>query len=86
MIKYIYMHLQYLSCFFFLRKNLYREGNILQKIYHPNVVKLLEIIETDTIYCLVMELCEVDVLTYLCSVGKRNEDQVLLIGKHRWYV
>eukprot|EP00039_Didymoeca_costata_P002632 m.61597 g.61597 ORF g.61597 m.61597 type:complete len:753 (-) comp11427_c0_seq2:33-2291(-) len=64
----------------YLKKNLYREGNILQKIYHPNVVKLLEIIETDTIYCLVMELCEVDVLTYLCSVGKRNEDQARKYG------
>ena len=46
-------------------KNLYREGDVLKKLHHPHVIHLLEIIETDAVICLVLELVSVDVLTYL---------------------
>lgn len=49
----------------YLLKNLYREGDILKKLHHPHVIHLLEIIETDAVLCLVLEIVSVDVLTYL---------------------
>lgn len=65
----------------YLLKNLYREGEILKKLHHPHVIHLLEIIETDAVLCLVLEIVSVDVLTYLCSVGKQTEDQARLYGR-----
>ncbi|XP_017273669.1 hormonally up-regulated neu tumor-associated kinase homolog A [Kryptolebias marmoratus] len=38
-------------------KNLRREGQIQQMICHPNIAQLLDILETDNSYYLVMELC-----------------------------
>jgi serine/threonine protein kinase len=54
---------------------MHREGNILKKLYHPHIIQLLEIIETESVLCLVLELVDVDVLTYICSSGKQSEDQ-----------
>ncbi|KAG9348439.1 hypothetical protein JZ751_002174, partial [Albula glossodonta] len=38
-------------------KNLRREGQIHQMIRHPNIAQLLDILETENSYYLVMELC-----------------------------
>jgi serine/threonine protein kinase len=43
-----------------------REIGILQKLTHPNIIKLFETFETDKHMCLVMELCSSgDLLTYV---------------------
>uniref|UniRef100_A0A3B3C583 non-specific serine/threonine protein kinase n=1 Tax=Oryzias melastigma TaxID=30732 RepID=A0A3B3C583_ORYME len=41
----------------YVTKNLRREGNIQQMIRHPNIAQLLDILETENSYYLVMELC-----------------------------
>ena len=41
----------------YVTKNMRREARLLQQIRHPNVIKLLEVIETDNSYYLVTELC-----------------------------
>ena len=43
----------------YVRKNLRREGKLLQAVRHENVVSLFEIMETDNSYYLVTELCQV---------------------------
>ena len=43
----------------YVRKNLRREGRLLQAVRHENVVSLLEIMQTDNSYYLVTELCQV---------------------------
>lgn len=39
----------------YTRKNLYREANILGRLHHPNILRLLEILSTDTLLCFVLE-------------------------------
>uniref|UniRef100_A0A4W3JBQ3 non-specific serine/threonine protein kinase n=1 Tax=Callorhinchus milii TaxID=7868 RepID=A0A4W3JBQ3_CALMI len=41
----------------YVTKNLRREGQIHQMIKHPNITQLLDILETENSYYLVMELC-----------------------------
>ncbi|CAG5873341.1 hormonally up-regulated neu tumor-associated kinase homolog A [Menidia menidia] len=41
----------------YVTKNLRREGQIQQMISHPNITQLLDILETENSYYLVMELC-----------------------------
>ena len=39
----------------YVRQNFHREASILSRLNHPNIVKLVEIVSTETIYCLVLE-------------------------------
>ncbi|PIK47991.1 hypothetical protein BSL78_15139 [Apostichopus japonicus] len=42
---------------FYIHKNLRREAAILQQLRHPNIVSLLEVLETDNNLYLVLEIC-----------------------------
>ncbi|ESP01093.1 hypothetical protein LOTGIDRAFT_140020 [Lottia gigantea] len=60
----------------YVRKNLRREGKLLQMVRHPNVVKLLEIMETENSYYLVTELCQGgDFMDYICKKRKLEEGE-----------
>ena len=41
---------------------MHREGNILKNLYHPHIIQLIEIIETESVLCLVLEILDMDVL------------------------
>eukprot|EP00055_Hartaetosiga_balthica_P013977 m.74297 g.74297 ORF g.74297 m.74297 type:complete len:914 (-) comp8449_c0_seq1:306-3047(-) len=60
----------------YVRENLQREGDLLRLVDHPNVVKLLEIIETDDIYCLVTEIATGgELLDYIVTHNTLNEKE-----------
>ena len=40
----------------YVLRNLHREGEVLRKLNHKNVISLYEILETESLYCLVLEL------------------------------
>nr|CDS32325.1 serine:threonine protein kinase [Hymenolepis microstoma] len=53
-----------------------REVNILQKLNHPNIVRLLEIIENDEVICLVQEYANGgEIFDYLVAHGKMHEKE-----------
>jgi Neu-associated kinase len=61
----------------YIRKNLRREGKLLQLIRHPNIVKLLDIMETENSYYLVMEYCKGgDLMEYICQKQRLEEKEV----------
>ncbi|RUS81132.1 hypothetical protein EGW08_011118 [Elysia chlorotica] len=62
----------------YVRKNLRREGKLLQAVRHPNIVALLEIMETDNSYYLVTELCKGGDLMDYISVRKRLQEKEVL--------
>ena len=41
----------------YVAKNFKREAKLLQKLNHPNIIKLYEVIETENNYYLITELC-----------------------------
>ncbi|VDM25221.1 unnamed protein product, partial [Hydatigera taeniaeformis] len=53
-----------------------REVSILQKLNHPNIVRLLEIIENDEVICLVQEYANGgEIFDYLVAHGKMHEKE-----------
>ncbi|XP_052242550.1 hormonally up-regulated neu tumor-associated kinase homolog A-like [Dreissena polymorpha] len=61
----------------YVRKNLRREGKILQMVRHSNIVQLLEIMETQNSYYLVTELCRGgDLMDYISQRRKLPEPEV----------
>ncbi|KAH9508967.1 hypothetical protein Btru_048416 [Bulinus truncatus] len=61
----------------YVRKNLRREGKLLQMIRHPHIVSLFEVMETDNSYYLVTELCRGgDLMEYISSKKRLPEDEV----------
>ncbi|KAM7132544.1 hormonally up-regulated neu tumor-associated kinase [Molossus nigricans] len=58
----------------YVTKNLRREGQIQQMIRHPNITQLLDILETENSYYLVMELCPGGNLMRKISEKKRLEE------------
>eukprot|EP00054_Salpingoeca_dolichothecata_P019497 m.121289 g.121289 ORF g.121289 m.121289 type:complete len:802 (-) comp23273_c0_seq1:26-2431(-) len=59
----------------YLLRTLHREPKFLRKLHHPNVIQLLEVMETSKVLCLVLEHAKCDVLTSLCKNGVHNETQ-----------
>lgn len=55
------------------KKNLYREVDIMKKLRHPNIIRLLEVYETDKFICLVTEHAMCDLLSHLCTQGLTSE-------------
>ncbi len=41
----------------YVAKNFRREAKLLQMLRHPNILQLLEVIETENSYYLITELC-----------------------------
>ena len=41
----------------YVHKNFRREAKLLQMVHHPNILQLLEVVETDNSYYLITELC-----------------------------
>ena len=41
----------------YVSRNLKREADLMQRLRHPHIVRLLEVMETDSFYYLVTELC-----------------------------
>ncbi|KAM5332765.1 hormonally up-regulated neu tumor-associated kinase isoform 2-T2 [Glossophaga mutica] len=58
----------------YVTKNLRREGQIQQMIRHPNITQLLDILETENSYYLVMELCPGGNLMHKIYEQKRLEE------------
>ncbi|KAK1344379.1 hypothetical protein QTO34_014946 [Cnephaeus nilssonii] len=58
----------------YVTKNLRREGQIQQMIRHPNITQLLDILETENSYYLVMELCPGGNLMHRIYEKKRLEE------------
>ncbi|NP_001120549.1 hormonally up-regulated neu tumor-associated kinase homolog [Xenopus tropicalis] len=58
----------------YVTKNLRREGQIQQMIRHPNITQLLDILETENSYYLVMELCTGGNLMHKIYERKRIEE------------
>ena len=60
----------------YLQRNFRREAEVLQKIRHPNVVKLYEVLETENKYYLVMELATGgELMNYICAASKLTEEE-----------
>lgn len=60
----------------YLVKNLHREAKLLKGLRHPNIVQVYEVIETDSKYYLVMELCSGgDLMRYVERGGRLSEKE-----------
>ncbi|CAH1777992.1 unnamed protein product [Owenia fusiformis] len=61
----------------YVRKNLRREGKLLQVVRHPNVVQLYEVMETENSYYIVTELCRGgDLMDHICKKKRLDEREV----------
>ena len=59
----------------YVSRNLKREADIMQRVRHHNVVRLLEVMETDSFYYLVTELCcGGELLDLICERKYLDED------------
>ena len=63
----------------YLKESLDNEISIMQKLRHPNIVELYEVITTANNIYLVMEFCSGGDLKRYCSTRKINEEMALKI-------
>ena len=60
----------------YLVKNLHREAKLLKRLRHPNIVRAYEVIETESKYYLIMELCSNgDLMRYVEQGGALSEKE-----------
>ncbi len=63
----------------YVAKNFRREAKLLQMLRHPNILQLLEVIETENSYYLITELCSgrleqtKDLVQLVLSMGYSNK-------------
>lgn len=61
----------------YVAKNMRREAKLMMMVNHPNVLKLLEVVETDNSYYLVTEMAEGgDLMDRICKKRSLGEDEV----------
>ena len=61
----------------YVAKNMRREAKLMMMVNHPNVLKLLEVVETDNSYYLVTEMAEGgDLMERICSKQSLGEEEV----------
>ncbi|CAD8174565.1 unnamed protein product [Paramecium pentaurelia] len=60
-----------------LQSALLDEMKLMQQLKHPQIVQLVEVIQTDNNYYVVMELCKQDLQTYLQQVHKLPESECI---------
>lgn len=61
----------------YVRANLQREGRLLRRLHHPNIIRLYEIIETERVYCMVLEAAEGgELLDHIIAHDKLQEYEV----------
>ena len=65
----------------YLKESLDNEISIMQKLRHPNIVELYEVITTANNIYLIMEFCSGGDLKRFCSTRKVNEEMALNILK-----
>ncbi|XP_041346960.1 LOW QUALITY PROTEIN: hormonally up-regulated neu tumor-associated kinase homolog A-like [Gigantopelta aegis] len=60
----------------YVAKNFKREARLLQKLRHPNIMQLYEVIETDNNYYLITELCSGgELMKYIYKHGRLSEEE-----------
>ena len=60
----------------YVRRNLRREGKLLQMVRHKNIVQLFEVMETENSYYLVTELCKGgDLMDRICNRRRLEEKE-----------
>lgn len=59
----------------YVKKAVRREAMLLQKLEHPNIIRLYEIMETENSYYLVLELAETEFIKYLTDKKKLTEKE-----------
>lgn len=59
----------------YVAKNFRREAKLLQMVRHPNILQLLEVIETDSSFYLITELCSGNFCTQnlVFNIHKKHE-------------
>lgn len=58
----------------YVRRNMRREGRLLQQARHRNIVQLLEVMETENSYYIVTEFCGGgDLMSRICSRKRLDE-------------
>ena len=70
----------------YVAKNFRREARLLQMVRHPNILQLLEVIETDGSFYLITELCSGKIidqnnnfpLSKCACIFRRRADEVYL--------
>lgn len=60
----------------YVAKNFKREAKLLQKVCHPNIIQLYEVIETENNYYLITELCSGgELMKYIYKMGRLSETE-----------
>ncbi|KAI3381377.1 hypothetical protein SNEBB_005174 [Seison nebaliae] len=60
----------------YMRSNLRREATLMQRMEHPNIVRLHEVMETDNSYYIIMDLIEgTDFVKYLTAKERLSENE-----------
>ena len=69
----------------YVKKNMRREAVMLQRLSHPNIVELVEVMETENSFYIVTELAEGgDFMKYLTDRYCGNGTPVISVCGHHW--